>query len=65
MPENIEVALRQYARRHPEDAHGIERVLTFRRQVSEQFEGLLRDRDTWLAVERARHLLAPAAKTNN
>jgi len=51
VPKNIEAALRQYARRYPEDAPGIERVLKFRRQVGEEFESLLRDRDAWSAAK--------------
>src|SRR5579864_4472183 len=50
VPANIEAALRQYARRHPEDADGIERVLDFRKEVGAQFERLLRDRNAWTAL---------------
>ena len=37
----IEKALTLYARRHHEDAFGIERVLEFRRRVGEEFERLV------------------------
>src|ERR1700694_3653076 len=41
VPPKIEETLRRYARRHPEDAKGIERVLEFRRSVREDFERLV------------------------
>jgi len=37
----IEEALTLYARQHPEDAYGIERVLRFRQSVGEEFESLI------------------------
>jgi hypothetical protein len=39
VPPEIEEAL--YARRHPEDAYGIERVLKFRQRVADEFERLV------------------------
>jgi hypothetical protein len=41
VPPRIEEALWRYARRYPEDAQGIERVLEFRRCVREEFERLV------------------------
>ena len=41
VPPEIEDALTLYARRNPEDAFGIERVIRFRRRVAEEFERLV------------------------
>jgi len=40
IPPEIEEALLLYARKYPEDAFGIERVLRFRKQVAEEFQRL-------------------------
>ena len=42
VPPKIEQALRQYVRRHPEDAEAIEKVLSFRKRVREEFDRLAR-----------------------
>ena len=52
VPLEIEEALTLYARRHPEDAFGIERVLKFRKRVAEEFDGLIAFRET---VERTQN----------
>ena len=41
VPATIEAALREYARRYPEDGKRIEVVLHFRERVAEQFEMLV------------------------
>ena len=41
IPTEIEDALTGYARKHPEDAFGIERVLSFRKRGAEEFENLI------------------------
>jgi hypothetical protein len=41
IPQETEEALTLYARRHPEDAYGIERVLRFRKRVAEEFDCLV------------------------
>jgi hypothetical protein len=43
MPPRIELALRAYARAHPEEAHFVDRVLKFREAVAQEFERLVRD----------------------
>lgn len=42
VPPEIEAVLCLYAKRHPEDARGIERVLKFRKRVREEFGRLVR-----------------------
>jgi hypothetical protein len=41
IPPEVKAALTLYARRHPEDAFGIERVLKFRQRVGHEFERLV------------------------
>ena len=41
VPPPIEATLRAYARKYPEDASRVERVLKFREDVSREFETLL------------------------
>ena len=43
VPPEIEAALCLYARHHPEDARGIEKVLSFRKRVREEFDRLVRE----------------------
>jgi len=42
VPPEIEAVLCLYAKHHPEDARGIERVLRFRKRVREEFDRLVR-----------------------
>ena len=41
IPPETQEALIRYAHIHPEDAFGIERVITFRRRVADDFERLV------------------------
>jgi hypothetical protein len=41
VPPEIEAVLCLYAKRHPEDARGIEQVLRFRKRVQEEFDRLV------------------------
>jgi hypothetical protein len=43
VPPEIEATLRLYARHHPEDARGIEKVLSFRTRVREEFDRIVRE----------------------
>jgi hypothetical protein len=53
VPPEIEAVLCLYAKHHPEDARGIERVLRFRKHVREEFDRLVRESESPppLAVE--------------
>jgi hypothetical protein len=53
VPPEIEAVLCLYAKHHPEDARGIERVLRFRKRVREEFDRLVRESESPppLAVE--------------
>ena len=42
VPPEIEAVLFLYAKGHPEDVRGIEKVLRFRRRVREEFDRLVR-----------------------
>lgn len=50
IPPMIEGALTLYARKHPEDAFGVERVIAFRQRVAEEFELLIEPREEVLKV---------------
>jgi hypothetical protein len=43
VPPEIEAVLYLYARHHPEDASGIEKVLSFRKRVRAEFDRLVRE----------------------
>jgi hypothetical protein len=43
VPPEIEAVLCLYAKHHPEDARGIEKVLGFRKRVREEFDRLVRE----------------------
>jgi hypothetical protein len=43
VPPEIEDVLHLYAKRHPEDARGIEKVLSFRKRVREEFDRLVEE----------------------
>ena len=45
VPPDIERTLQLYLRRHPEDAPGIEKVLSFRARVREEFDRLVCEGD--------------------
>ncbi len=53
VPPEIEAVLCLYAKHHPEDAPGIEKVLSFRKRVWEEFDRLVRESESPppLAVE--------------
>lgn len=55
VPPRMEAALLLYAKRNPEDALSIERVLQFRRRVAEEFERL---------EEQKRETIFPVAIAN-
>jgi hypothetical protein len=43
VPPDIERTLQLYLRRHPEDARGIEKVLSFQKHVRAEFDRLVRE----------------------
>jgi len=43
VPPETEALLSLYAKHHPEDARGIEKVLSFRKRVWEEFDRLVRE----------------------
>jgi hypothetical protein len=43
VPPEIEAVLCLYAKHHPEDAPGIEKVLSFRKRVRAEFDRLVRE----------------------
>jgi hypothetical protein len=51
VPPKIEEALTLYARQHPEDAFGVERVLRFRQRAAEEFERLVSLDQTAMALD--------------
>ena len=50
VPPEIEAVLCLYAKHHPEDALGIEKVLGFRKRVRAEFDRLVRESEKPVAV---------------